>query len=137
ECPPGIPGRRPRMRPDALAPRRLLTRTREHDLCSRFRIGSPDPTQITSAESRICSPPTRGVGAVLLGSPLASRVTTPCLISRSMRQTQGSMICPSCGKLIGVAEKQCPFCGARNPGLFGYAPAIQRLFGRRLDLVAL
>ena len=78
-----------------------------------------------------------GGGAVLLGSPLASRVTTPCLIFRSMRQTQGSMICPSCGKLIGVAEKQCPFCGARNPGLFGYAPAIQRLFGRRLDLVAL
>src|SRR5438876_553139 len=108
------------MRPDALAPRRLLTRTREHDLCSRFRIGSPDPTQITSAESRICSPPTRGVGAVLLGSPLASRVTTPCLIFRSMRQTQGSMICPSCGKLIGVAEKQCP---ARGFVIFSIAGA--------------
>src|ERR1044072_354994 len=54
-----------------------------------------------------------------------------------MRQTQGSMICPSCGKLISVTEKQCPFCGARNPALFGYAPALQRLFGRRLDLVPL
>ena len=53
-----------------------------------------------------------------------------------MRQTQGSMICPQCGKLIGVNEEKCPFCGAWRPGLFGYAPAIQRWFGRRLDLVA-
>ena len=54
-----------------------------------------------------------------------------------VRQTQGSMICPQCGKLIGVNEEKCPFCGAWRPGLFGYAPAIQRWFGRRLDLVAL
>jgi membrane associated rhomboid family serine protease len=53
-----------------------------------------------------------------------------------MRQVQGSMICPSCGKLIGVGEEKCPFCGAWRPGLYGYAPALQRLFGRRLDLVA-
>ncbi len=54
-----------------------------------------------------------------------------------MRQTQGSMICPSCGKLIGVSEQECPFCGAKNPSLFGYAPVIQRWFGRRLDLISL
>jgi len=54
-----------------------------------------------------------------------------------MRQVQGSMICPSCGKLIGVGEERCPFCGAWRPGLYGFAPAIQRLFGRRLDLVAI
>jgi rhomboid protease GluP len=53
-----------------------------------------------------------------------------------MRQVQGSMICPSCGKLIGVGEERCPFCGAWRPGLYGFAPALQRLFGRRLDLVA-
>jgi len=47
------------------------------------------------------------------------------------------MICPHCGKLISVTEPQCPFCGARNPGLFGYAPVIQRLIGRHLDFVAL
>ena len=47
------------------------------------------------------------------------------------------MICPQCGKLIGVGEEKCPFCGAWRPGLYGYAPAIQRLFGNRLDLVAL
>ncbi|HEY2953693.1 MAG TPA: rhomboid family intramembrane serine protease [Candidatus Eisenbacteria bacterium] len=54
-----------------------------------------------------------------------------------MRQTQGSMICPSCGKLIGVGEERCPFCGAWRPGLYGFAPAIQRLFGQKLDLVAI
>jgi len=53
-----------------------------------------------------------------------------------MRQVQGSMICPSCGKLIGVGEERCPFCGAWRPGLYGFAPALQRLFGRRLDLMS-
>jgi rhomboid protease GluP len=46
----------------------------------------------------------------------------------------GSMICPDCGKLIGVDEDRCPFCGAWRPSFFGLTPWIQRLFGRRLDL---
>jgi rhomboid protease GluP len=54
-----------------------------------------------------------------------------------MRQSQGSMICPHCGKLIGVGEEKCPFCGAWRPSLFGYAPALQRLFGGRLDVIPL
>lgn len=47
------------------------------------------------------------------------------------------MICPNCGKLIGVGEAKCPFCGAWRPGLYGWTPAMQRLFGMRLDLVSL
>ncbi len=47
------------------------------------------------------------------------------------------MICPQCGKLIGIAEEKCPFCGAWQPGLYGYAPKLQRLFGTRLDLIPL
>ena len=47
------------------------------------------------------------------------------------------MICPSCGKLIGVGEEKCPFCGAWRPGLYGWTPVIQRLFGGRLDLIAI
>lgn len=43
------------------------------------------------------------------------------------------MICPNCGKLISVSEERCPFCGAWRPGMFGYAPAMQRLFGRGFD----
>lgn len=53
-----------------------------------------------------------------------------------MRQTTGSMICPECGKLIGVGEEKCPFCGAWRPGLYGWTPAMQRLFGGRLDLIS-
>ena len=52
------------------------------------------------------------------------------------RQTSGSMICPECGKLIGVGEEKCPFCGAWRPGLYGWTPALQRLFGGRLDLIS-
>jgi membrane associated rhomboid family serine protease len=47
------------------------------------------------------------------------------------------MICPQCARLIGIGEERCPFCGAWRPGMFGYAPALQRLFGNRLDLVPL
>lgn len=54
-----------------------------------------------------------------------------------MRQTQGSMICPQCEKLIGVNEPQCPFCGAWRPGLYGWSPVLQRFFGNRIDLIAI
>jgi rhomboid protease GluP len=54
-----------------------------------------------------------------------------------MRQTQGSMICPRCEKLIGVNEPQCPFCGAWRPGLYGWSPVLQRFFGNRIDLISI
>ena len=54
-----------------------------------------------------------------------------------MRQVAGSLVCASCGKLVGVNEPRCPYCGAWRPGLFGFAPVLQRLVGNRLDLVSL
>ena len=54
-----------------------------------------------------------------------------------MRQTQGSLVCPQCGKLIGINEPTCPFCGAWRPGLYGWAPVIQRVVCRHLDLISL
>jgi membrane associated rhomboid family serine protease len=48
-----------------------------------------------------------------------------------------SMLCPHCGRLISVGEERCPFCGAWRPGLYGAAPALQKLFGRQLDVVRL
>lgn len=54
-----------------------------------------------------------------------------------MRRNQGAIICPQCGKLISINEPVCPFCGAWRPGLFGWAPALQQLFGNRLDLIKL
>ncbi len=32
-----------------------------------------------------------------------------------------SVLCPSCGTLVGVHDEQCLNCGRRNPGLFGLA----------------
>jgi rhomboid protease GluP len=43
------------------------------------------------------------------------------------RQTTGSVVCASCGSLVGVADDKCYNCGRSNPGLWGYAGAIRRL----------
>jgi rhomboid protease GluP len=43
------------------------------------------------------------------------------------RQTEGSVICTSCGVLVGVNDATCYNCGRRNPGLWGYGPALRRL----------
>ena len=43
------------------------------------------------------------------------------------RQTTGSVVCPGCGRLVGVRDAQCFNCGRRNPGLWGFAPVLQRI----------
>lgn len=43
------------------------------------------------------------------------------------RQTTGSVLCTSCGKLVGVNDATCYNCGRRNPGMWGFAPAFRRL----------
>jgi rhomboid protease GluP len=45
------------------------------------------------------------------------------------RQREGSVVCPSCGRLVGVRDAACFNCGARNPSLFGFAPALRKLVG--------
>jgi membrane associated rhomboid family serine protease len=45
------------------------------------------------------------------------------------RQTSGSVICTSCGVLVGVTDDTCYNCGRRNPGLWGFAPALRSLGG--------
>src|SRR5215203_5536585 len=52
------------------------------------------------------------------------------------RQTEGSVICTSCGVLVGVNDDRCYNCGRRNPGLWGYGPALRRL-GQDLGFVPL
>ena len=37
------------------------------------------------------------------------------------------MLCTSCGVLVGVNDETCYNCGRRNPGLWGYAPALRAL----------
>ena len=47
----------------------------------------------------------------------------------------GALLCPSCRKLISADERKCPYCGTLHPGLFGFAPTLQRWFGVSMDLV--
>ena len=37
------------------------------------------------------------------------------------------MVCTSCGVLVGVNDDRCYGCGRRNPGLWGFAPALRSL----------
>ena len=50
------------------------------------------------------------------------------------RQTTGSVICTSCGVLVGVNDEKCDNCGRRNPGLWGFSPVLRSL-GRDLGFV--
>jgi rhomboid protease GluP len=43
------------------------------------------------------------------------------------RQRTGSVLCTSCGVLVGVDDPTCYNCGRRNPGLWGWAPVLRSL----------
>ena len=45
------------------------------------------------------------------------------------RKTSGSVLCSSCGVLVGVGDDRCYNCGRRNPALWGWAPALRELGG--------
>ena len=45
------------------------------------------------------------------------------------RQRSGSSLCYRCGKLNRVDATVCFYCGARRPGLWGFAPMVGRLVG--------
>ena len=52
------------------------------------------------------------------------------------RRTSGSVVCPSCGSLVGVLDDRCAICGRWNPGLWGFAPLLRSL-GNDLGFVPL
>jgi rhomboid protease GluP len=52
------------------------------------------------------------------------------------RQRTGSVVCSSCGSLVGVNDDRCYTCGRRNPGLWGFAPLL-RAFGHNFGFVEL
>ncbi len=43
------------------------------------------------------------------------------------RQTSGSVVCPSCGRLVGVGEPRCPHCGRVRPSLWGWGHLLRGL----------
>lgn len=52
------------------------------------------------------------------------------------RKTSGSVVCPSCGSLVGVNDDRCYNCGRANPGMWGFAPILRQL-GNDLGFVPL
>ncbi len=43
------------------------------------------------------------------------------------RPTTGSVVCPGCGRLVGVRDEKCLGCGRANPGLWGFGPWLKKL----------
>jgi rhomboid protease GluP len=43
------------------------------------------------------------------------------------RKRTGSVLCTSCGVLVGVNDDKCYNCGRRNPALWGFAPVLRSL----------
>ena len=43
------------------------------------------------------------------------------------RRTTGSVVCPSCGSLVGVRDDKCYSCGRANPGLWGFGPMLRNI----------
>jgi len=50
------------------------------------------------------------------------------------RQRTGSVVCPSCGKLVGVNDSKCLSCGRLVPGMWGFGPLLRR-FGQDMGFV--
>jgi rhomboid protease GluP len=57
-------------------------------------------------------------------------------LTRMFRQKTGSVVCASCGSLVGVNDDKCYSCGRRNPGLWGFGPVLRR-FGNDMGFVQL
>ena len=43
------------------------------------------------------------------------------------RQQTGSVVCPGCGRLVGVQDERCWNCGRARPSLFGFSRLLQRI----------
>ena len=50
------------------------------------------------------------------------------------RQRTGSVLCPSCGKLVGVNDEVCLNCGRKRPGMWGLTSLVRGL-GKDLGFV--
>lgn len=53
------------------------------------------------------------------------------------RRKPTAVLCSRCRQLISVKETKCPYCGAVQPALWGFAPGLRKLFADKLDLVGI
>ena len=77
--------------------------------------------------------PTTKLGIGVLGVGSFYRLSSEAVLKR---QRTGSVLCTSCGVLVGVNDERCYNCGRRNPGLWGFGPVLRR-FGNDLGFVSL
>ncbi|MFQ5637913.1 MAG: rhomboid family intramembrane serine protease [bacterium] len=47
----------------------------------------------------------------------------------------GAILCPDCKKLISANAEVCPYCGLKNPNLWGLGIVLKKLFGGHVSLV--
>jgi rhomboid protease GluP len=52
------------------------------------------------------------------------------------RQRSGSVVCPSCGRLVGVSDERCFHCGRLRPGMWGFSGVLRKL-GQDMGFVEL
>lgn len=52
-----------------------------------------------------------------------------------MANKTGAVLCSHCHKLVARDETECPWCGAKNPTLWGLAPKLREWFGPSADTV--
>ncbi len=45
------------------------------------------------------------------------------------RDRPSSVLCPSCGSLVGVKDERCLTCGRLRPGMFGFGPLLRAIGG--------
>ena len=89
---------------------------------SRFRR-SPGPSMWSSRLGSGCQGRhgrRRKYRALSRSSPsISPQVLTDKLLRMFKRQRTGSVVCASCGSLVGVNDDKCYSCGRRNPGPVG------------------
>ena len=52
-------------------------------------------------------------------------------MSGMFRKTSGAILCPNCGRLTNADATVCLVCGRRNPGMWGFAGPLVRVFRAR------
>jgi rhomboid protease GluP len=69
----------------------------------------------------------RAAGVQVRGANSALIVSNAIIDAVFGRKREGSVLCTSCGVLVGVNDDKCYNCGRRNPALWGFAPVLRTL----------
>ena len=82
------------------------------------RAGHPTSFGRAGDEESV-GPPARDCG--FSGTRLPESLGMTGKLEWPLMARPSSVLCPSCGTLVGVRDAQCLNCGRRNPGMWGFA----------------